>query len=350
MSKAAIRIVLLVSIPVLALSCKSLPVTITVGETEAPPATEPAEVIPTATDTPIPPTATPAVSPACEARLGELVAESEDDVYDADIPEEAEEYTLVTYQVENEELAAPVYEEDIPADYTSYAEDTRNHEAMWKFFTDVIPADQRGMVTNFVVFSDGYANTMGAVEQTGDDPYSWMLEMDPVDGEDFSVMSTTLVHEFGHLLTLNDQQIVVNEDVFNNPDSDTVWDQAEAACDTYFTDEGCSTDSAYLYDFFERFWPDIYDEWLEIDSIADEDEYYDALDSFYNKYSDQFVTDYAVTNPEEDIADSWMYFVFNPAPTGDSIADEKVLFFYDYPELVELRGQIRAGLCPYLGE
>jgi hypothetical protein len=34
-----------------------------------------------------------------------------------------------------------------------------------------------------------------------------------------------------------------------------------------------------------------------------------------SKYKDQFVTDYAVTTPEEDIAESWTFFVLAP-PKG----------------------------------
>ena len=56
------------------------------------------------------------------------------------------------------------------------------------------------------------------------------------------------------------------------------------------------------------------------------------------------MTDYAATNPGEDIAESWTHFVINDKPSGDSIADQKVRFFYDYPELVELRDKIRARL------
>lgn len=52
------------------------------------------------------------------------------------------------------------------------------------------------------------------------------------------------------------------------------------------------------------------------------------------------MTDYAATNPGEDIAESWTAFILQPKPTGSTIADQKTLFFYDYPELVRLRGQI----------
>lgn len=52
-----------------------------------------------------------------------------------------------------------------------------------------------------------------------------------------------------------------------------------------------------------------------------------------------------MTNPEEDMAESWAFFVLGPEPAGDAIAEEKVLFFFHYSELVELREQILSNLC-----
>jgi hypothetical protein len=69
------------------------------------------------------------------------------------------------------------------------------------------------------------------------------------------------------------------------------------------------------------------------------------LHNFYKTYSDQFVTEYAATSPEEDIAEAWAFFILSPKPEQDSIANEKVLFFYEYPELVQLRQEILTPLC-----
>ena len=71
---------------------------------------------------------------------------------------------------------------------------------------------------------------------------------------------------------------------------------------------------------------------------------------FYSKYPDQFVSEYAATNPREDIAESWTEFVMRPKPTDTSTADQKVQFFYEYPELVETRRQILQGICKYASE
>jgi hypothetical protein len=59
------------------------------------------------------------------------------------------------------------------------------------------------------------------------------------------------------------------------------------------------------------------------------------------------VTPYAVTSPEEDIAESWAHFIFDKKPTDNSIGEQKLLFFYGYPELVSLRNQIVNNICLY---
>ncbi len=78
--------------------------------------------------------------------------------------------------------------------------------------------------------------------------------------------------------------------------------------------------------------------------MEDEDEYAAAAEEFYLSREDDFVSDYAATSPEEDIAESFATFVLKPKPTGDTLADEKVAFFYDYPELVKLRGEMSGRL------
>ncbi len=93
-----------------------------------------------------------------------------------------------------------------------------------------------------------------------------------------------------------------------------------------------------------RFWGDIYAEWEEIAYMEDETEAEDALYAFYEQYQDQFVSDYAPTSPEEDIAEAFSIFIMQPKPAGETIAEEKVLFFYDYPELVELRAELVSRL------
>jgi hypothetical protein len=60
------------------------------------------------------------------------------------------------------------------------------------------------------------------------------------------------------------------------------------------------------------------------------------------------VTEYAASNPDEDFAESFTVFVLKEKPTKPTVnfihKDQKILFFYDFPELVEMRDFIRSNL------
>ena len=149
-------------------------------------------------------------------------------------------------------------------------------------------------------------------------------------------------------MTLNPSQVIPSQPIFDHPNNDKIYKQEAGACKTYFSGEGCSQADSYVNKFFVRFWPKIYSEWSDINKVENVNDYYLALDKFYKKYKDQFVTDYAPTSPAEDIAESFSFFILRPKPTGKTIADQKVLFFYDFPELVQLRTQMGHRLCGQL--
>ena len=54
--------------------------------------------------------------------------------------------------------------------------------------------------------------------------------------------------------------------------------------------------------------------------------------------------------PEEDIAETFMYFIFTPKPSGTSIADQKISFFYDEGKMKDLRETLLSQLCRYTGK
>ena len=251
------------------------------------------------------------------------------------------EVTLITYQVDGNRIVNPLKAAATQENRT-YQDDTARHEAMWSRFANLIPQEQRSMVYAFVIFTDGPGETMAAVEPDPGDPNRWSLAVDIADADDQGEFTSTLIHEFGHLLTLNERQVPPDQQLALEPDNETLYEEAAAACSTYFPGEGCSEPESYINAFFGQFWDGIYDEWMEVDAEADEELYYERLDEFYQDRQDQFVTDYAATTPEEDIAESWTAFVLQSKPAGDSIAEQKILFFYAYPELVRLRAELVA--------
>jgi hypothetical protein len=252
---------------------------------------------------------------------------------------------LVTYDVENNAISDPHFEA-VPEELEDERDDRTAHEAIWNYFASIIPSTKREFVSEFSIFTDGRGNHLAAVSPKFLDLEQWSLQVDILDAENYYDLTYTLLHEQGHLLTLNAEQVPPSEAIFQFPDNETVRKQEAAACQQYFTGEGCSKPDSYMDEFFTRFWQErLYEEWEQIDLEKDKDTRAALLKDFYRMYQDQFLSRYASSSPVEDIAESWSFFVLSPKPESNSIANEKILFFYEYPEMVELRMQILQQVC-----
>ncbi len=312
---------------------------------------------PTFTPTPLPPTATPTPSfeeacpngdcvEACLETLGlDLVNESPYSHRDPDFEGNSGQ-VLVDYIVTGDEIVE-AEKKSVYSNFKSYQDDTELHQRIWEYYRTIIPARYRKTISNFYMFTDGKQRILAFVAQSYASPEEWVLSVDVVDAETPQDLTYTLVHEFGHLVTLGPDQVIPSEAIFENPGDEQIWRQEYDACETYFPGEGCSVPDAYIDAFFTKFWEDIYREWVRIQLQEDPDSYETLIEEFYEVYQDQFVSDYAVTNPEEDIAESFTFFVLTKKPEANKISDEKILLFYEYPELVSLRLDIIQGICGY---
>jgi hypothetical protein len=251
---------------------------------------------------------------------------------------------LVTYDVAGDNISNPVFQ-TVSANFQSEQNDLATQKHVWEYFASLIPAQNRQMLSNYSILTDGKDNILAAVAQTRANPENWVLEVDIADANDYGNLTFTMIHEFGHILTLNADQVPPDVNVFNNPGNKDIYQQEALKCSSYFSGEGCSKSDSYMNQFYQRFWGDIYPEWSKIDQIDDMGLYYEKLNEFYKNHEDRFVSEYASTNPGEDIAETWAHFVLAPKPTGDTVANKKVLFFYEQPELVQLRAEILTRLC-----
>jgi hypothetical protein len=197
-------------------------------------------------------------------------------------------------------------------------------------------------VTEFAILSDGSNHVLAGVSPTYSNPRHWTLKVDVVDAGNPYSLYYSLLHEYGHLLTLNASEVPPDERVFYHPDDKTIYEEAVNSCSQYFTGEGCSHSGSYINKFFNRFWSGVYAEWQ---ATQGQESQRDLLYNFYSVHTDQFLTSYAATSPEEDIAESWAFFILSPKPEPISISNQKILFFYEYPELVALRQEILNRLC-----
>ena len=288
---------------------------------------------------------------ACAVTMTDVIASAQGDVYNMEGVTDYSEpdfSSLATYSVQGDAITNPTFE-TVPNDLKDEQKDAALQNEGWELFTDLIPSQDRQMVAQYNTFTDGYSNTLAAVDQVKTDPAQWILEIDIADLKDKDSLLFTMIHEYAHILTLNASQVTPDQEIVDDPYNLDLQASKAAACSNFFTGTGCSYTDSYIHAFYNRFWLDINDEWQKIDALQygteDQTPYYDALYKFYKAHQDQFLDDYSTTHPDEDIAEAFAYFVFSPKPTGNSIKDQKVAFFYEYPELVELRANILGSVC-----
>lgn len=251
----------------------------------------------------------------------EVVGINPEEFYDS----ESDKNKITSYKVSNGNVNFKFNEE-------VSKEDINKYELMWDRSKKIIPKSYINRITEFEIMTDGKDEMLAYVHSPDNKNKNWTLAIDIKDafnkkgkliGKD---LDETIVHEFAHILTLNDNQVIPKE---------------EEKSMNYITDEGTSKKDSYLNLFYKKFWADIFEEFK---TYSDDEENEEALIEFYDKYKNRFVSDYAATNPEEDIAESFKEFVVSDKPKGNSIAKKKILFFYDFPELVKIREEIRKSL------
>jgi hypothetical protein len=283
---------------------------------------------------------------ACPGILGRILTHAagiEDAFPDTGV--EPDQVSLVTYAVDGDHITE-LRLENVPADLRNYQADGIAHQEIWEYFTTLVPLEAReSVLAEYSLMTDGVGNELAVVTQTGSDPARWVLSVDIADTDDKLYLTYTFIHELAHLLTLGPGQVKPSLAIFENPDDQETYYAEAGACPDYFPGEGCSLPDSYLNIFFTEFWADINEEWGRMVLFEDDAAYYEALDDFYYGYRDRFLTVYAATNPEEDIAESFTIFILSPKPAGESLAEGKILFFYRYPELVNLRKKILEAIC-----
>lgn len=219
--------------------------------------------------------------------------------------------------------------------YSSMAQDYFNT------INNTLPKD---LIDKYVVslrlFTDGKDGDLGGLNQMNESVDSWQFDLDTADVNIYSKDSIeildythTLIHEYGHLLTLNPSQIELTDDIIQDDNKG------------YLTSEGYALKDSYLEIFVKQFWDDeLLLEWDNIDNKKNENKRVKLLYEFYLSHRDNFVTDYAAESPEENIAEAWTFFVLSDKPDTNTVKNQKVIFFYQFPELVAYRQKMRLNI------
>lgn len=191
------------------------------------------------------------------------------------------------------------------------------HADAWDRWVELVPSSARWNVGRF----DALAGSLdGQVEPLSDSRQVWTLRIAELDDD---LRDVALVHELGHLISLGPDQIA--------PITDEATDNG---CLTYLATEGCPIEGSMVERFLATFW-EPGGEWESGRAVGQ---------ARYAADPSAYVTPYAATNPGEDIAETFLYFVYSLEPTGTTVADQKIRLLWEFPELVELREWLRRGL------
>lgn len=214
---------------------------------------------------------------------------------------------------------------DFPADRVDQA------EAIWGRFVELIPTERRQRVVGFELTNGqgGWAYTAGPNR----DDWTVMVGEETDETE----LDQLLLRLYVHLLIRNNDETA--------PDG-------SPGCDNLLDADRCAREGSILLEFHTRFWPaDLVEERESLGEEAsqayrrgDAQEDIDKLfTSFYEAHTDLFINERASLNVHNDIGESFLRFLDEERPTGDSIIEQKAAYFWDRPDLVELRDHIRSA-------
>jgi hypothetical protein len=187
--------------------------------------------------------------------------------------------------------------------------DNTSYRTLWEEVAQLAPDSlSNTYVEEFAVYNDANSDVLAYVsDDDGNGKWNIVINLATHQASDLKEQKATLIHELSHIITLNNSQL--------KPDV--------SSCTTYKTDEWCSTPSSYINAFVKKFWTNI------SNPVFDEK---------------KFVTDYATTNVEEDMAESFAFFVLEANHNNDTVRNQKVNFYNNYPELVQMRASMRTSL------
>ncbi|MFK7858246.1 MAG: hypothetical protein AB8B64_05485 [Granulosicoccus sp.] len=235
---------------------------------------------------------------------------------------EMSEQTIAEYTIENDLQLTQLKNEQ--------PENEQQFQQIWESANALLPqVTLKQTLSEFHISTDGVQGILAYVTTDDNQPEKWIIGFDPADyttSKDSEFIHTT-IHEFGHIVFLNIEQVNMTE---------------LGDCPNYAIAEGCTLESSFINRFFQRFWLDIFDEHT---ATVGPDELEQNVTAFYEQYQDQFVSEYAATNPVEDAAEVFTRFVLSSKPEeGGTIAQQKIRSLYEFAELVRLRNIIRAKL------
>jgi len=226
------------------------------------------------------------------------------------------------------------------------------HERLWTLSRALIPDADEFRIERFILAQDGRTDTLAFVATLDDQGRSWeyginLQDLNLLERPVFEELLSTIIHEYAHILTLNETQVTYDSDLLDayadmemsDAEYEALLAKVESDCGAasgVFDGEACFIPGSYLFEFYRGFW-DWYGE--DAQELAFEG-------TLFEEYEADFVNDYAATSPTEDFAETFAAWLMpeHEAFLITETVEDKFAFFESQPELMALRAQIEAGL------
>ncbi|HMS24530.1 MAG TPA: putative zinc-binding metallopeptidase [Acidimicrobiia bacterium] len=194
-------------------------------------------------------------------------------------------------------------------------EDEKDQD-IWNQIKNISPNDLTNTyIDTFQVFDNTKDDTLAYVsDDNGDGKFEIAINSAQHAMSSSKEQTLTIVHELTHIITLNIDQ------------------QGDEGCGGYVSEDGCFPSTSIMGSYVSRFW--------SADLIAQSK----SGDIDYERNKKTYVSEYATTSPEEDIAESFAFYVVNSSSSSQSIAEQKQAFFNDFDDLVSIKKQMRQAV------
>ncbi|MGN0507157.1 MAG: M28 family peptidase [Lachnospiraceae bacterium] len=195
------------------------------------------------------------------------------------------------------------------------------HSSILDYAYSVLPKRAWEKITQFQLFTDGTSNILAYTSPRKREDYSvdntqFSISIDYYDAydengakRDWSKLTGTVIHEYGHVLLEDETQV-------------------DLSVGTSTHDPAGFIEGSFRKRFYDRFWKDI-----SGSGVRD-----------YEENPTNYVSRYGANQFHEDIADTFTIFVLGECPAGNTVAEEKILFFWDDPDMVSIRNEIRENI------
>lgn len=192
-------------------------------------------------------------------------------------------------------------------------------EQSWSVLTDIATPAELAPVEVFAGYRSEGSGTgnIAFAGPLGDTNEAFVVAVDLDEASrDIDELRVTMAHEFAHVFTQVPNQVDL--------------DSQRSDCATFWNGSWCFSESSYLAEWVDEFWPRAALNTLPSDGNSDTPGGEDRCN-----LDPSFLGAYAASHPEEDFAESFAAFVYSiQVPAG---VDTRQAFFERYPELAAYR-------------